>query len=254
MENTQFNPTIEKSNRHTMNKVLNINLGGYPFSIDTDAYEYLSKYLKTIHRHFKKSEGYEEITSDIEARMAELFQESMGNQLIVTSEVVEDAISIMGTPADFGATSVDEKDYSQQANSSHTASATHNYKTGKRLFRDPEDEVVSGVCSGIAAYFGIEDPLWVRLGFVAFTVTGGFGIPVYILLAILVPKAKTSGDRLSMRGDAINVSNIAKLVEEEFSNISDKLSEMTDNWDSKKKISQRPMGALEAPLRKGFLF
>ena len=232
-----------------MNKVVNINLGGYPFSIDTDAYEYLSRYLKTIHRHFKKSEGYEEITSDIEARMAELFQESMGNQLIVTSDVVEDAISIMGTPEDFGATSIDEKDYSQQTNSSQ--STAHNYKTGKRLFRDPEDEVVSGVCSGIAAYFGIEDPLWVRLGFVAFTATGGFGIPVYILLAILVPKAKTSGDRLAMRGDAINVSNIAKLVEEEFSNISDKLSEMTDNWDSKKKNITATDGSFRSTLAKG---
>lgn len=232
-----------------MNKVFNINLGGYPFSIDSDAYEYLSKYLKTIHRHFKSSEGYEEITSDIEARMAELFQESMGNQLIVTSDVVEDAISIMGTPEDFGAAAIDETENKKQTHASH--SAAPNYKTGKRLFRDPEDEVVSGVCSGIAAYFGVEDPLWVRLGFVAFTATGGFGIPVYILLAILVPKAKTSGDRLSMRGDAINVSNIAKLVEEEFTNISDKLSEMTDNWDSKKKKFTATDGNFRSTLAKG---
>ena len=61
-----------------MNKVININLGGYPFTIDDDAYDHLSAYLETIHNHFRDSEGYEEITTDIEARMAELFQGKPG--------------------------------------------------------------------------------------------------------------------------------------------------------------------------------
>ena len=230
-----------------MNKVFNINLGGYPFTIDADAYDYLSKYLKTIHRHFRDSEGYEEITSDIEARMAELFQESKGNQPIVTIKTVEEAISIMGTPEDFGATT-------EEATTQKNSSTKQNYKTGKRLFRDPDDEVVAGVCSGIAAYFGIADPLWVRIAFVALTVSFGFSVPIYILLAVLVPKAKNSSDRLAMRGDAINVSNIASIVEEEFTNISERITEITDNWDNKKKNSPRPMGPLDAPLRKGFLF
>ena len=235
-----------------MNKVFNINLGGYPFTIDSDAYDYLSKYLKTIHRHFSSSEGYEEITSDIEARMAELFQENLGSQPIVTLRTVEEAVSIMGTPEDFGAMAEEE----DTSHADGGGQKKNSYKTGKRLFRDPEDEVVAGVCSGVAAYFGIEDPLWVRLAFVVFSVGGGFAIPAYILLAVLVPKAKNSGDRLAMRGDAINVSNIANIVEEEFTNISERISEMTDNWDSKKKVSpqqQRPIKTFDAPLRKGFL-
>jgi len=239
-----------------MNKVFNINLGGYPFTIDSDAYDYLSKYLKTIHRHFNSSEGYEEITSDIEARMAELFQENLGTQPIVTLRTVEEAVSIMGTPEDFGAMATEEE-------STHSGGGTQkkkSYKTGKRLFRDPEDEVVAGVCSGVAAYFGIEDPLWVRLAFVVFSVGGGFAIPAYILLAVLVPKAKNSGDRLAMRGDAINVSNIANIVEEEFTNISERISEMTDNWDSKKKNFAAAAAAttttdkdFRRPLEKGIL-
>ena len=78
-----------------MNKVLNINLGGYPFTIDDDAYEHLENYLETIHNHFKKSEGYEEITSDIEARMAELFQDQLSGRSIVTIRDVEAGIAIM---------------------------------------------------------------------------------------------------------------------------------------------------------------
>ena len=142
-----------------MNKILHINLGGYPFTIDEDAYQHLSNYLATIHRHFRSSEGYEEITSDIEGRMAELFQEQLNARSIVTIKDVEAAISIMGTPEEFGADPIDEAPSASSQSSSK-------FKTGKRLFRNPEDQAVAGVCSGIAAYFGIEDPIWIRLAFV----------------------------------------------------------------------------------------
>ena len=86
-----------------MNKISNINLGGFPFTIDEDAFATLDKYLKTIHKHFRKSEGYEEITTDIETRMAELFQEKLEGRPIVTLPDVKNVIAIMGTPEDFGA-------------------------------------------------------------------------------------------------------------------------------------------------------
>ena len=63
-----------------MNKVFNINLGGYPFTIDEDAFEHLNRYLRTIDQHFRDSEGHEEIINDIEARMAELFQDRLGSR------------------------------------------------------------------------------------------------------------------------------------------------------------------------------
>jgi phage shock protein PspC (stress-responsive transcriptional regulator) len=209
-----------------MNKVQQINLGGVPFTIDDDAYEHLSNYLNSIHRHFEASEGYEEITHDIEARMAELFQENMGNRSIVTLKDVEDAIVIMGTPEDFGAEPIEaipEKDKEQ------------GYRTGKRLFLNPDDEVVGGVCSGIAAYFGISDPLWIRLAFIIFTLSGGFGIPAYLILWIILPSPKTASDRLAMRGEPINASNIGKIIEEEVENISNKVSEFGNELSGKKK-------------------
>jgi len=178
--------------------------------------------------------------------MSKLFQESKGNHPIGTIKTVEEAISIMGTPEDFG-TTIEEPTVEK------SSSTKQNYKTGKRLFRDPDDEVVAGVCSGIAAYFGIADPLWVRIAFVALTVSFGFGVPVYILLAVLVPKAKNSSDRLAMRGDAINVSNIAKVVEEEITNISEKITELTDNWDTKKKSFTTTDGTARRTLKEGIL-
>jgi phage shock protein PspC (stress-responsive transcriptional regulator) len=216
-----------------MNKVFNINLGSIPFTIDEDAYEHLSNYLKTIHNHFRTSEGYEEITTDIEARLAELFQEKLGGRPIVTLKDVNSVIAIMGTPEDFGA-----EPLSDEAPRS-SSSKKWKIKTGKRLFRNPEEEVVGGVCSGIAAYFGIPDPLWVRLLFVLFAITGGFAIPLYVILWAILPKAETASDRLSMRGDPINASNIGKIIEEEIVHVSKRVNELGDElkaeFGSKKK-------------------
>lgn len=216
-----------------MNKVHYINLGGYPFSIDDDAYEHLSRYLDAIHRHFESSEGYEEITSDIESRMAELFQEQLSSRQILTLKDVKDAILIMGTPEDFGAEPMAEEP-------TGAARERKGIKTGKRLFRNPDDEMIGGVCSGIAAYLGIQDPLWVRLAFVIFVISGGFGIPAYLILWAIVPKAETAGDRLSMRGEPINVSNIGKIIEEEIEHFSQKVNELGNEFGhefgSKKKV------------------
>ncbi len=234
-----------------MNKVFNINLGGYPFTIDEDAYQHLSDYLTTIHNHFRSSEGYEEITADIEARLAEIFQEQLTGRPIVTTKEVDAAIAIMGTPEDFGAESIeDEATYRDDHHSGSDAS----YKTGKRLFRNPDDEVVGGVCSGIAAYFGIEDPLWIRLAWILLTLSGGFGIPVYIILWIIVPKAESASDRLSMRGETINVSNIGKIIEEEMDNFSERMSSFGDELSGlKKKDLEKEMNMTpEVPLRKGY--
>lgn len=226
-----------------MNKVININLGDYPFTIDDDAYDHLSSYLETIHNHFRSSEGYEEITNDIEARLAELFQESLGSRQIVNLKDVKDAISVMGTPEDFGAEPIDEEDQNEKKS----------YKTGKRLFRNPEDEVIGGVCSGIAAYFGIADPLWVRIAFIVFTISGGFGIPLYIILWIVLPQAASASDRLAMRGEPINISTIGNIIEEEFDNLSNKVSELGEEFTGKKKPFQKQKVKEKAPFEKEYV-
>lgn len=255
-----------------MKKVLNINLGGYPFTIDDDAYEHLDIYLKTIHGHFENSEGYEEITNDIESRMAELFQEQLGNHPIVTINDVKNVIAIMGTPEDFGAEPLEEaapKSSSGSASERTFGESSKKYKikTGKRLFRDPEREVIAGVASGVAAYFGVQDPLWIRLAFVVLSLTMGFAVPLYVLLWIVMPQAKTASDRLAMRGEKANVSNIGKIIEEELEHVGQKVTELGDELKeelgSKKKVSPRQLtekpsrlsGLIsEAPLPRGFMF
>ena len=243
-----------------MKKVVNINLGGYPFTIDEDAYAQLDNYLQTISRHFRKSEGHEEIVGDIESRMAELFQESISTGQIVTNKEVSQAITKMGTPEEFG---VDPDDSATMASGARTQTNTKsNYRVGKRLFRDRDDEVISGVAAGLSAYFGFKDPLWLRIALVVLVVLGaGFPIIGYILLWVIVPPAETASDRLAMRGEAINASNIGRVVEEEMDRFGNKVDkwgdEVSDKIASKKKVLKKERNGeagFAAPLRKGFIF
>lgn len=228
-----------------MNKVLNINLGGLPFVIDDDAYSYLSKYLDSIKKHFSFSESKDEIMYDIEVRMAELFQEKLKYKQIITMSELDSVIKIMGKPEDFGGEPINEnEDLSSSFKERRTGSESYKYvKTGKRLFRDPDQKVVGGVCSGLSIYLGIEDPIWMRLLFFILMI-GGVGFMIYIFMLIAVPKAKTSSDRLAMKGEPINIDNIAKKVEEEFESIAKSINEFGEDiskrskngdWDFSKK-------------------
>lgn len=232
-----------------MNKILNINLGGMPFTIDIDAYAHLETYLDTIRKHFSDSESCDEIMHDIEVRMGELFQESMKGSAIISNKELDEVIKIMGTPADFGAEAIDD-DYEPTAKSreSYTSGDEH-HTSKKRLFRDGDDKVVAGLCSGIAAYFGIDDPLWIRIAFVVL-VFAGISPILYVLLWVIVPVARTSSDKLAMRGENINISNIAKTVEEEITELSKRITEIGKDLSNKKKSSYHVGGDEEGVQKK----
>ena len=85
-----------------MKKVMHINLGSHPFTIDVDAYEMLDQYFVSLEKHFAKSTNSDEIIFDIESRMAELFVENAGENAILTINDIEAVIAIMGKPEDFG--------------------------------------------------------------------------------------------------------------------------------------------------------
>ncbi len=223
-----------------MNKILNINLGGYALTIDDDAYEYLTAYIESIRKRFSESEGRDEIVHDIESRLGEIISQSMGNRTIVMLPDVEAAVEIMGKPEEFGADPISGGSGSGSSSGSSSGTKTKarvsSTRTGKRLFRDEEDAVVGGVCSGLAAYFGMTDPVWMRLIFVLVTfLSAGFWIPAYLLLWILVPPAQTAADRLAMRGEPINVDNIAREIEDSFERLSTKVNQ----YGSEKKSGAR---------------
>src|SRR5690606_29367117 len=205
-----------------MKKVININLGGIPYIIDEDAYEYLQSYLESLREHFKYSDGCEDILYDIELRISELFQESLKTRKIISMTDLNEVINIMGKPEDFGAEPIDEHGHSYRKGDD-----TYKYiKTGKRMYRDTENKVVGGVCAGLSSYLVFSDPVWVRLAFALLFFVGGVGFITYLVLWMAIPAAVTSADKLSMKGEPINIENIAKTVEDEISDLSKRITEM----------------------------
>ncbi|MDZ7878072.1 MAG: PspC domain-containing protein [Saprospiraceae bacterium] len=238
-----------------MNKVFNINLGGQPLTIDEDAYRILENYLQSLHNHFRKSEGYEEIMSDIEARLGELVREGMGKRAIVMIQDVKNTVSIMGKPEEFGAEPMDEtqktsKNAQNAQNTEGGQSAAKSAKkppiqTGKHLFRDEETKVLGGVCSGLAAYFGIEEIIWVRLA-VLILGSSGVGFFFYILMWIIVPAAKTTADRLAMRGEPIDVNSIAKSIETGFEDLSKKVNDFGQDTEAHTRFGKQFSNGINA--------
>lgn len=172
-----------------MKKAIQINLAGAIFHIDEDAYEILRDYLNSVERKFGRSAEGAEVIQDLEARMAELFTERLKpHRKVISAEDVRDVLTTLGTPEDMGAG--EEPEWS----------GSRNRRTGKRyrrMYRDPDDKPIGGVCSGLGYYFNT-DPLLIRILFVI-ALFIGFGFLAYIVLWIALPLAQTPEQISEMR-------------------------------------------------------
>jgi phage shock protein C len=77
----------------------------------------------------------------------------------------------------------------------------------KGLFRDPDNRVLGGVCSGLGYYMEV-DPVILRVILAVLFLAFGFGMLVYLILWIAIPKAVTTAQKLEMRGESVNASTI----------------------------------------------
>ncbi len=186
-----------------MEKTISINLGGALFYMEEDAYNRLDAYLREVKRYFDASgDDSAEILRDIEASLAEQFNNAgAGEQRrAVTLPEVEAALKNMGTV----------KDFSEEEKDSSGSTAASGSETPRRFYRDSDDAIIAGVCSGLAHYFGF-DPVWVRLAFVLSLFFWGFGVWLYLIIWLAAPEAKTTAQKLAMQGEAVNLSSLTKL-------------------------------------------
>ncbi|MFO0356651.1 MAG: PspC domain-containing protein [Sphingobacteriaceae bacterium] len=202
-----------------MNKTVTINISGIIFHIEEDAFEKLSKYLSTIKGYFSKNESGNEIIADIEARIAELLQAKVSQyKQVVLMMDVDDVINALGKPEEFGI----EQDEPSNEKQQQQNYSTENIK--RRLFRDPDEKAIGGVCAGLAHYFDI-DVVWIRLATFLLIFFGGVSLWVYIILWIVIPEARTTADRLAMRGERVNIDNISKQFKEEMDGVKNRMQD-----------------------------
>jgi len=194
-----------------MKITVSINIGGYSFNIDEDAYTELKRYLKNLELHFAEEESSSEILSDIESRMAELFRGKLtAYKQVITIDNVNQVISVLGTPEDI---SDNEK---RSAGDKFSTPGYH------RMYRDPDRRIIGGVCSGMGTYWNTE-PWIVRVIFLVLAMMGGLGILIYLILYIVLPVAKTTAQKIEMKGDPVNIHNIKESVKKEFDTVTKKM-------------------------------
>ncbi|MBS4013449.1 MAG: PspC domain-containing protein [Bacteroidetes bacterium] len=224
-----------------MKKTVTANISGLIFHIDEDAFEKLNKYLESLRKHFSNEEGGDEILSDIESRIAEMFQEKTASRKeVVSLNDVDDIISQLGQP---GQIDGDEKESKDKSKTEEKSEPKYERREERRFYRDPDNKYIAGVASGLAAYFNI-DPTWVRIAFVVFTFFYGFGPLAYLIMWIVVPRAETTAEKLSMKGERVNISNIEKSIKEDIKDLKvqfEKFSE--ENFGKSKKKGTEVKGS-----------
>lgn len=194
-----------------MKITVSINIGGMAFHIDEDAYTELKIYLRSLDRYFAKEPSSAEIMADIEARIADLLKAKLSDyKQVVTLADVKEVINTLGTP----------EDISDDSGTGNERLGTTGYH---RMYRDPDSRIIGGVCSGMAAFWRI-DPWIVRVIFIVISLPGGLGILIYIVLWIVLPEAKTTAQKIEMKGDPVNIHNIKDSVRQEFDNVKDKMN------------------------------
>ena len=176
-----------------MNKVININFQGRILPIEEQAYEILKQYIESLRVYFANEEGRDEIINDIECRIAELCEDRLKKGTVcITASDIDLIITSIGRPADFEAqdgfeASTSQTQQNRNNDQSKRSHADSNFESNnsrpKRLYRDEQNKVLGGVCSGIANYFGIE-PLVVRILWFFLI---GVNILGYLILWIAVP-------------------------------------------------------------------
>ena len=213
-----------------MKEVERFSLGGYAFTLEQDAASLVADYLGELEKYYDGREGGSEIMEGIEERMAELLLEKAGREGVCTREMIEAIIGILGKPEVIEAAGEEGDSPIRSANDGKktTDGEKANEAPKRKLYRDMNDRVVAGVCSGLAAYFNIDTAL-PRILFTVFSLafllgwrwTGSHaGVTIhlffpilYIILWICMPPAKTVRQRWEQRGEDGTLSGIQRSIE-----------------------------------------
>ena len=220
-----------------MKEVMNIGIGGKSFVVETSAYEILRDYLELFSSKIKPGES-SEVMEDIESRIAELCSENISAyKNVVTESIVVKIVTQLGLPngesyrpfqgtaagAAKGATGTSAGSstgtsagtaagaagaYSGAAGAAYGAGAEEQ-RVPKKLFRDSDDKMIGGVCSGLGFYLGA-DPVLVRVLFLIALLFGTLGFWVYLIIWIVAPLAVNPVQKCEMRGLAPTAENLGK--------------------------------------------
>ena len=205
-----------------MKKVLTVSIQGAVLQMDEDASSLLNSYLEALNSYFQHSTGGREVIQDIEGRIIELFREKKGDKSqVVSIDDVRMVIDIMGTPEAIADYDSDiDTDATREDPKNNSTDFVKKSKPVKRLYRDPYNRAIAGVCTGLSVYFKV-DVVLIRIIFLLGLVCYLAPVIIYIILWIATPKAVTAAHRLEMSGKPVNINNLEQVMHNAYNDSSE---------------------------------
>ena len=190
-----------------MKKTVNVAIGGCSFIIDEDAYNVIENYLDRFKAAIGTESSSKDVMEELESRIADLLKGRLAGREVVSSDMAEAVIGQLGYPEGY---KPQEENSNPHDNSSSTGTKTD--KPVRKLFRDPDDKKIAGVCSGLALFLGI-DVVLVRILFLIALICGSAGFWIYVIVWIAAPVANTAAEKCELRGIPATAENIRKFTE-----------------------------------------
>ncbi len=196
-----------------MKTTMNVQLGHYNFPFEMDAFEFLKQYIEQLNRAFTQELSKDEIIEDIESRIGELLNENRRDKVFpVGLEEIQTITQIMGSFEDLS-----DSNANQGSETSTLQGEPEVRHERRKIFRDQDDAVVGGVCSGLSYFLGW-DPVVLRILMVILLLASfGTFFMAYLIAWAVIPAAKSTSEKLLMRGNPVNLENIQQFVRAEAS-------------------------------------
>lgn len=220
-----------------MNTVIIINLNGNAFHLEEPGFQSLRAYLERAQGQLKDNPDKTEIMADLEQAIADKCAHFLQpHKNVLTAAEIDEVLKEMGPVQSETGTgsSAAAGDQPQAEAKSGSASGA----APKRLYQIREGAMLSGVCTGLAAYLNI-DVTMVRIGFVLFTLlTSGIGILVYLIMMLVVPFANTGEEHAAAAGAPFNAQEVIDRAKKHYAEFKDS-KEWRRHWRQQRREWRR---------------
>lgn len=199
-----------------MKKTINVAIGGCSFTIDEDAYNTLNEYLERFKGALDSSSSSADVMDELEGRIADLMKAKLGGREVVDMKMAQEVIAQLGYPQGYKPSEANnagaDSNAGGNARDEYHYSGTDGERPVRKLFRDPDDKKLAGVCSGLALFLGVDVTL-IRIIFLVAFICGSAGLWIYLVIWIAAPEAKTAAEKCELRGIPANAENIRRFTQ-----------------------------------------
>lgn len=220
-----------------MNTVIIINLNGNAFHLEESGFASLRAYLERAQAQLKDNPDKAEIMADLEQAIADKCAHFLRpHKNVIASAEIDEVLKEMGpvqsdSGADAGATASTPPN--EEAKSSGPAASAP-----KRLYQIREGAMISGVCTGLAAYLNVDVTI-VRVAFVLLALlTTGVWILVYLGMMLAVPFANTDEEHAAAAGTPFNAQEVIDRAKKHYAEFKDS-KEWRRHWRQQRREWRR---------------